>query len=93
MTAYAVVTGTITDPDAMQAYRAEAGAALAKHGAKPLQATTEPDLLEGDAPAPGLIVVLEFPDRAAAMAWKNDPDLAETHALRQKAAGTTIVLL
>lgn len=93
MTVHAIVSGSVTNPEAMEAYRAKAGAALAKYKAQPVQVSTDPVLLEGEAKVPGLMVVLAFPDRKSALAWRDDPELAETHALRQQAAGTTIILL
>ena len=93
MTTHAIVSATVTDPAAMEAYRARAGEALAKYGAAPVQVSNELTLLEGDGELPQFMVVLAFPDRDSALAWRNDPELAETHALRQKGAKTTITLL
>jgi uncharacterized protein (DUF1330 family) len=90
---YAVVRLTITDPDTFASYASKAGPALAKWGAKPEAMTTEPTLLEGDAVLPGRVVLLSFPDRHAALGWINDPELAEVHALRQRAGDSEIVLI
>lgn len=93
MTAYAFVTLTIDSPDTFAAYREQAGAALAKYQAKPFTMSRETQVIEGDGPAPDVTVVLEFPDRAHALGWINDPELAEIHALRQASGTSHIILL
>ena len=93
MTAHAFVTLNVTDPTKLAAYREKAAEALAKHGGSVLQASPEPILLEGKSGLPQMAVVLGFPDRDSAIAWKNDPDLAEVHALRMDSGETTIILL
>lgn len=40
-----------------------------------------PALLDGE-DMPDAVVVLEFPDSASAEAWRNDPELASIHELR-----------
>ena len=93
MTAHAYVTLNVTNPEKLAAYREKAADALAKHGGTVLQASPEPMLLEGDSPLPQMAVILGFPDRDSAIAWRNDPDLADVHALRMDSGETTIVLL
>lgn len=90
---YAVVRFTVTDSAKLSAYAEKAGPALAKWGGKPAAMSTEPTRLEGDAPLPGRVVLLSFPDRDAALAWINDPELAEVHALRRAAGKSDIVLI
>lgn len=93
MTAYAQVTITLKDPETFAKYRELAGPALAKHKAKPLAVSKESNIIEGDGPAPDVAVILEFPDRAHAEAWINDPELAEVHALRNAGGNSRIVLM
>ncbi|MGC1495504.1 MAG: DUF1330 domain-containing protein [Sulfitobacter sp.] len=93
MTAYAVVTLTVTDPDMMAQYREVAGPSMAKHGASALHVSAEPKQIEGEGPAPQIIVLLTFPDRKAAEQWHNDPEIAHVRALRQGAADSRIFLL
>ena len=93
MTAHAYVTLNVSNPEKLAAYREKAAAALAKHGGSVLQASPDPMLLEGDTTLPQMAVVLGFPDRDSAIAWRNDPDLADVHALRMESGETTIVLL
>ena len=93
MTAHAFVTLTVTNPDKMAAYREVAGPALEKYGAKPLQVSPEATWLDGDGDAPDVAVLLAFPDRDAAQAWRDDPELAEVHQLRNDAGTCRILLL
>ncbi|MFK7879838.1 DUF1330 domain-containing protein [Roseobacter sp.] len=93
MTAHAVATLKLKDPEALAAYREKAGAALARHGGAILQASTDLKRLEGEKPLPDGVAILTFPDRGAAQAWIDDPELVETHSLRNKGAETQIVVL
>lgn len=92
MPAYVTVQLEITDPDAFAEYRQVAGAALAKHGAKPISAGHAETLYDaglGASPS----VLLEFADADAAHAWIADPEIAQVHALRNKGAKATLTLL
>lgn len=93
MTVHAVAYLYVKDPDMIARYRDKAAAALAKHGGSVLQGSAEPRCLEGDIETPTLIAILSFPDKEAAMAWHNDPDLADTHALRTGGGSSNIFLL
>jgi uncharacterized protein (DUF1330 family) len=90
---YAVVSLTVTDKESLAAYGAQAGAALAKHGGKIASASAAPERIEGEATLPNRVVILEFPDKDAAHAWINDPELQEVHALRNASGTCNIVLL
>lgn len=90
---YATASLTITNPDALARYRAQAGAALAKHGGKVESASPELTPLDGSPQAPSMVAVLSFPDKEAALAWANDPELEPVHALRRAAGRSEILLL
>ena len=73
MAAYFVCTMSIHDPATYRKYTALTPPTVARHGGKFL---TRGDLVtthEGD-PFTERMVLLDFPDRAAALAWYNDPD-------------------
>lgn len=93
MTTHAIAMLRITNPDSLTAYREQAAAALARHGGEVVQASPAPQILEGNPTLPDMMALLRFPDRAAAEAWKADPDLAEVHALRAGAGTSDILLL
>lgn len=90
---YAFAKLTVINPDALAAYREKAGEALARHGGKVEQATQAFEVLDGAPEIPQVAALLSFPDRGAALAWANDPDLVETHALRRSAGGSDILLM
>ena len=90
---YALVYLKIDNPESMAAYREKAGDALAKHGGTLESASREPTALEGSLAAPDLAGVLSFPDKDAALAWINDPELAQVHALRRGAGDSSIILI
>jgi len=90
---YAIVHLTITNPDSFARYREHAMAALEKHGAKVTEAAKERTVLEGSPPDPTVMVLLSFEDKDSALAWINDPELAEVHALRRGSGQSDIVLL
>ena len=77
---------TMKDPETFAKYREGAAAALTKHGGRVVSSTPNPDQIEGTDEKLAALVILEFPDADAAKAWRNDPDLASTHALRVAAA-------
>ncbi len=90
---YAFAKLTVTNPDALAQYRDVAGEALAKHGGKVETATRDFTVLDGNPDLPNTAALLSFPDKDAALAWANDADLADVHALRRSAGGSDILLL
>lgn len=90
---YAYAEITVTNPEAMAQYREVAGAALAKHRGKVESASGEFTVLDGAPIAPQIAALLSFPDKARALAWSNDPDLADVHALRHSAGTSNILLI
>jgi uncharacterized protein (DUF1330 family) len=90
---YAYAKLTVTNPEALAQYREVAGPALAKHGGKAESAAKTFTVLDGSPDTPDLAALLSFPDKAAAIAWANDPDLEDVHALRRSVGGSNILLL
>ncbi|MDN3718696.1 DUF1330 domain-containing protein [Roseibium salinum] len=58
-----------------------------------LAADPEPLVLEAASDTPDMTALLSFPNLEAAQAWRDDPDLADIHALRNKGGKSTIVVL
>lgn len=83
----------VTDKTTLGAYREKAAEALAKHGGSVVAADPEPLVLEAANDAPNIVALLSFPSADAAKAWREDPDLADIHALRNKGGKSTIVVL
>lgn len=85
MSAYVIVEIDVHDPDAYEPYKERSQASIAAHGGRYLARGGETRRIEGAAPA-GRVVVLEFPDLAAAQTWYDSPEYAEARVLRQAAA-------
>ncbi len=90
---YATVKLTITDNDKFAAYAEKAGAALKKYNGAPFTQSKQPIVIEGSAETPSRSVILSFPDKESALGWINDPELADTHALRTGSGRSEIILL
>ena len=93
MTTHAVVTLRVTNPESLGQYREKAGEALARHGGAVVQASPELTAIEGTPDLPTAMAIVRFPDRAAATAWIEDPDLQAVHDLRRNSGTTEIILL
>ena len=65
---------------------------VAKHGGKPLALTADPDIREGDWPS-GRNILIEFPDRAAAEAWYEDPEYLPYIKIRNELAEGGLAIL
>jgi uncharacterized protein (DUF1330 family) len=90
---YAIAKMKVTNPEALAQYRDVAGAALEKHGGKVVSASGEFTVLEGAPAVPNMAALLSFPDKEAAMAWINDPEIADVHDLRRSGGKSEILLL
>ena len=91
MTAYFVCTMTIHDPETYRRYTALTPATLARYGGRFLTRGDEVATLEGPAFTERL-VLLEFPDRAAALAWYHDADYQNAAVFRRAASTGRMIL-
>lgn len=92
MPAYMIlIREKLRDGEAMQRYAAAAGVAREGHELTPLAFYGACETLEGAA-ADG-VVVLQFADRAAAMAWYDSPAYAAARAHRFQAADYRVLLV
>jgi uncharacterized protein (DUF1330 family) len=89
MAAYIVVVLKIKHMDWQAGYIPKTIELLEKHGGR-IVAAGPPEVLEGPGDWADRVVVIEFPDAAAAKAWHSDPEYAPMIALRQ--SGTEGVL-
>ncbi len=93
MPAYVIANVTeARDRDALAEYRRRNTATVAQHGGRFLVRGGEQETLEGDWPGVR-IVVMEFPDAAAARAWWDSGEYAPLKELRRGASDTDIVLV
>ncbi len=80
------------DQEALRRVPARQHRAVARHGGRFLVRGGEMEVLEGDWDT-RRIVVIEFPDMAAARGWYESEDYAPLKALRQSASDTNIILI
>ena len=79
------------DSQALQDYRAANTPLVERHRGRFTVRGGRIDALEGN--PPGRVVVIEFPDAAAARAWYDDPDYVAIRGLRDDASETDLVIV
>ncbi len=80
------------DQEALVEYRRGNTESVARHGGHFVVRGGDMEVLEGDWDT-RRIVVMEFPDMAAARGWYESDDYAPLKALRQSASETNIILV
>lgn len=91
MTAYVIfIKNKTTDAEELKTYGQKAGAARGDHQITPLAFYGPLEVLEGDS-AEG-VVLLSFPDAAAAKAWYHSPAYQEAKQHRLKGADYRVIL-
>ncbi len=96
MPAYVIASVRSVAPDSADAlaeYRRGNTEAVARHGGRFLVRGGPLEPLEGAGHPPLRMVVMEFPDQAAARAWYGSPDYVALRELRQSVSETDIVLV
>jgi len=71
MAAYVVNEIWVTEPERFSTYAQQVPPTLAAYGGRYVVRSGATHAVEGE--PPGRIVILEFPDRAAALAWRASP--------------------
>ena len=92
MTAYIVATMSIRDAETYRRYTAQAPAIVARHGGRYLTRGDPVTTLEGE-PFGSRMVLLEFPDSAAANAFYDDPEYRQVSELRRAGASDCRMIL
>ncbi len=90
--AYVLVQVDVTDASVFESYRLNAPDTVARHGGEYIVRGGAFEKLEGEDPLSRLVVI-RFPDKAAASAWYGSPDYAALKDLRQSCARANIVLV
>ena len=92
MATYLVFTRTeTTDQSEMDIYNSKAGATFKGHVAKPLVAYGAQEILEG--PAHEGMVIIEFPDKDAALGWYNSPAYREAREHRFRGSNYQVTIV
>jgi len=82
----------VRDPDALAEYRRRNTDAVARHGGRFVVRGGELEVLEGEWPTTRMVVI-EFPDLAAARGWYESDEYAPLKALRRQASDTNLVIV
>ena len=92
MPAYLIARVNVTDPAKYENYKALAPAAIAKYGGKYLARGGATETMEGDNET-RRVVILEFPDLAAARTFYSSPEYSAAKAERAGAADGQFVIV
>ena len=92
MTAYLMITGSVTNPEKLGEYGKAAGRTVAAHGGAMVAAGKGRVLTDGGA---GIdrAVLISFPDQAAMDAWYNSPEYQAIIPLRDAGGDLTFVAI
>ena len=94
MPAYMIVTAAIGDRDAFIAGYGKAAAALVERfGGRYVLRGPGAQLLEGGFGDGASMVISEWPDKAAALAFWHSPEYAEVKRLRERIADCQVLLI
>ena len=85
MAAYVVAMIDVHDPETYRKYTDRTPATVKKHGGRFVTRGGAVTALEGDG-FDGQMVILEFPDKAAAEAWYADTDYVQARTFRHAAS-------
>ena len=92
MSAYIIADVTVTDPEKMSEYRVWSTRAMQEHGAEVLVRGGEFEVLEGPW-TPSRLVVLKFPDRAAARRFYDSETYRRAREIRRDAGIMRMVVV
>jgi len=90
--AYLVIELDIFDPATFQDYRAQVAPMIASYGGRYLVRGGETEALEGEPPL-GRVILLEFPDVAAARSFMTSDEYRPIAEIRYKSANSRIYLV
>ena len=93
MTAFVIANVLVTDDKWVPDYAARVHDIAAKHGGKYLSRSGNIEVLEGKSDPLSLIAVIQFPDKASAKAFANDPEYAPFGKARQAGSVSTLLLI
>jgi uncharacterized protein (DUF1330 family) len=93
MPAYVIGQVQMRDPSWEEEYGVKIQPLLKKHGGRHLARARRMETLEGTAPLPSVIVVLEFPTMEHARAWYRDSEYAPLIKLRQGGSEVKLILV
>ena len=92
MSAYIIANVTVTDPVQYELYKKLSSQAMVVHGVEVCVRGGKVSVLEGDW-RPDRLVILKFPDVAAAHAFNDSPEYAAARRSRQGAATMHMIVV
>lgn len=93
MAAFIIANVLVTDDKWVPEYAARVHEIAARHGGKYLSRSGNIEVLEGDSDELTLIALIQFPDKAAAKAFANDPEYAPFGKARKAGSKSTLLLI
>ncbi|MDA0653136.1 MAG: DUF1330 domain-containing protein [Proteobacteria bacterium] len=91
MSAYFIVDQQgVSDPETMKTYSAGVAGTVKQYGGIFVVRGGDPETIEGDWPAKRIIMI-EFADRAALMAWYDSPEYADLKAMRLASSSANVI--
>ena len=91
MAVYVIGDIEVTNPDLMGKYAGKVGSTVEAHGGKAIVRGGATETVEGEW-QPKRLVVLKFPDMAAAKAWYNSPEYQAALPMHLEAARGTLFM-
>jgi uncharacterized protein (DUF1330 family) len=92
MAAYVIADITVQNAEVYAEYRKQVPATVEKYRGRFIVRGGAHEVLEGNW-RPGRVVVIEFPDMAAARAWYGSPEYAPLLKMRLSAATGSVILV
>ncbi len=80
------------DPAVMAEYSSKVNATIEKYGGRKIVRSDDIAIIEGDWD-PERMTIIEFPDRAAAMAWYDSPEYAPLKAMRHGVSTANAIIV
>jgi uncharacterized protein (DUF1330 family) len=90
--AYIVANLKVRDPALFETYRAQVPAVIARYGGRYIVRGGAHHVLEGT-PDPQRVVMIEFPDVAAARRFFESPEYAPLSAMRREATTSSLYIV
>jgi len=91
MAAYVVNEIVVTDPDLFQTYVVQVPPTLAAFGGRYLVRSGASQAIDGE--PPGRLVILEFADRATALAWRSSPAYSAILPIRDASSTSRVYVV
>ena len=92
MAVYVINEIVVTDPERFQVYADQVPAILAAHGGEYVIRGGAPERVDGPVP-PDKLVVLRFPSREGALAWRNSPEYLAILPIREATSASRVYIV